>query len=65
MDSTEGYVPSGRGPELIGVYSMFVALTTIFVAIRVYVRTRLVKSVGADDYTSVASWVSLTGMLIE
>lgn len=55
--SASDYVPSGRGPELIGTYTTFVALTTIFVGLRVYVRTFLVKSFGAEDYTSVAAWV--------
>lgn len=42
---------------MIGVYTTFVFLTTVTIALRVYCRLRLVKTFGADDYLAVAAWV--------
>ena len=53
----EHYTPSGRGPELISVFAAFLALTTVIVALRVYVRAKLVKNFGADDWTAVIGWL--------
>jgi hypothetical protein len=49
--------PAGRGPELIAVYSVFVGITTIAIALRVYCRVRLVKNFALDDWLAIISWV--------
>jgi hypothetical protein len=54
-----GVTPAGRGIQMLGVYSTFVALTTIAVTLRVYCRSIIVKKFGVDDYLAVASWVYL------
>ncbi|KPI43452.1 uncharacterized protein AB675_7061 [Cyphellophora attinorum] len=46
----------GRGPQMIGVYTLFVALTTIAIVLRVYTRVLIVKTFGIDDYLAVAAW---------
>jgi hypothetical protein len=51
---------AGRGPEVVGVYTLFTALTTIAVFLRVYCRTRIVKKLGWDDWLAVAAWVRET-----
>jgi hypothetical protein len=51
---------AGRGPQVVGVYTLFTALTTIAVLLRVYCRTRIVKKFGWDDWFAVASWVRKT-----
>lgn len=53
----EKYTPSGRGPELIAVFAFFMALTTVTLLLRVYVRTRLVKAFGLDDWFAAAGWL--------
>lgn len=53
----EQYKPSGRGPELIAVFAFFMGLTTVTFALRVYVRTRLVKAFGPDDWTAALGWL--------
>ena len=53
------YTPSGRGPQLIAVYSFFLALTTVTIALRVYVRSFLVNGFGLDDWSAIIGWVSL------
>lgn len=54
------YTPSGRGPELIGVFAFFMGLTTLTFALRVYVRTTLVKALGPDDWTAALGWLLFT-----
>lgn len=51
------YVLSGRGPVVVAVFTFFMVLTTITTALRVYVRTSIVKMFGYDDWTSIAGWI--------
>lgn len=51
--------PAGRGVEVLAVYSLFLALTTVTVALRVYCRAHIQKAFGTDDYFAVLAWVSL------
>lgn len=51
------YTPSGRGPQVIAVFSFFAALSTIFIALRTYCRAVLVKGFGLDDWTAVIGWL--------
>lgn len=49
--------PAGRGIEILSVYSLFLALTTITVALRVYCRVHIQKAFGWDDWFATLSWV--------
>ncbi|KAE9381535.1 hypothetical protein N431DRAFT_425107 [Stipitochalara longipes BDJ] len=49
-----------RGPELSAVLGLFLGLAYLFVLLRVYVKTFLSKSWGADDTLLLASLVSFT-----
>jgi hypothetical protein len=50
--------PAGRGIEVFAVYLLFLTLTTITVALRVYCRAHIQKAFGTDDYFAVLAWVS-------
>jgi hypothetical protein len=47
-----------RGPQLAAVAILFLTLAWIFVSLRCYVRTVMMKSFGMDDWLAVASLVS-------
>ena len=47
-----------RGHILVVVSAVFIALASIAIALRVYVRIKLVPSMGLDDYTALIAWVS-------
>lgn len=49
--------PAGRGIEVFAVYLLFLALTTVSVALRVYCRSHIQKAFGTDDYFAVLAWV--------
>ncbi|TVY34859.1 hypothetical protein LSUB1_G005407 [Lachnellula subtilissima] len=49
-----------RGPELAVVFGLFLGLTWLFVALRVYVKSFLSKSWGADDYLLIISLMLFT-----
>jgi hypothetical protein len=49
--------PAGRGIEILSVYSLFLCLTTITVALRVYCRVHIQKAFGWDDWFATLSWV--------
>lgn len=57
MTMQTDYTPSGRGPQVIAVFSFFAALSTIFIALRTYCRAFLVKDFGLDDWTAVIGWL--------
>lgn len=61
MSSTH-YSVSGNGPKLIVAFSILTGMTTIAVALRVYVRGWTVKAFGIDDWTSVFGWVAYVGL---
>jgi hypothetical protein len=47
-----------RGPQLSGVSGLFLALTWIFVSLRIYCRLVIVKCFGFDDFLAVIAQVS-------
>jgi hypothetical protein len=57
--------PAGRGPQILGIYSFFVALTTITLALRLYCRTYIQKAFGWDDYFAAFAWVSVPTSLLK
>lgn len=51
-----------RGPELQAVCYTLLVSSVIAVALRIYVRTRMVKNFGLDDWTMCAALVSLSSI---
>lgn len=47
------------GSQLLGVSILFLITSLVFVALRCYVRVRLVKAFGPDDWLMVAALVNL------
>jgi hypothetical protein len=50
--------PAERGYEIMTVFLLFLALTTISCALRVYCRVYIQKAFGWDDKFAVFAWVS-------
>lgn len=55
------YALQDRGPTLMGVMVGLTVLATVFVAARLFVRVRLLRNVGLDDYLITASLVRDVG----
>jgi len=55
--------PETRGPMLVVVPVVLVIISFLIVALRLYTRVVLIKSVGADDWLIGASTVSLNFFL--
>ncbi|TVY89897.1 hypothetical protein LAWI1_G004152, partial [Lachnellula willkommii] len=53
-------MPENGGPKIVAVNVLFVALTWMFVSLRVYVKIFLTRSWGADDYLLVVSLILFT-----
>jgi hypothetical protein len=51
-----------RGPELQAVCYTLLVSSVIAVGLRIYVRTRMVKNFGMDDWTMCVALVSLTSV---
>lgn len=49
--------PAGRGPQVLGVYSLFLGLTTLAIGLRAYCRVRIQRAFGWDDWFAVLGWV--------
>ena len=61
MDGVQKPPPGGdqhRGHIIILINSVFMVLASIAIALRIYVRIKLVPSMSLDDYTAVVAWVS-------
>ena len=61
MERVQQPPPGGdqnRGYILIVVSSIFTVLASIAIALRIYIRIKLVPSMGSDDYTALVAWVS-------
>ncbi|CAM1508822.1 Fc.00g025610.m01.CDS01 [Cosmosporella sp. VM-42] len=56
-DLDPAYVAESNLPRILGVSSVLFFLAAIFVALRMYVRLRIVRSVGRDDWTMAACLV--------
>lgn len=56
--------PADRGPQILGIYSFFVGLTTITLALRLYCRTYIQKAFGWDDYFAAFAWVSILTAIV-
>lgn len=48
--------PAGRGYEVLGVFGLFLALTTLTVGLRAYCPVRNQKAFGWDDWFAQLYW---------
>jgi hypothetical protein len=46
-----------RGPEILAVCGSLVGLALVVVALRVWVRAKMVRHMGSDDWTIIAAMV--------
>jgi hypothetical protein len=46
-----------RGPEILAVCGSLVGIALVVVVLRIWVRAKLVRHVGADDWTIIAAMV--------
>lgn len=53
------YASEDRGPVSLGVTVSLTALSTAFVVARLFVRIKLLRNVGLDDYLIAGSMVNL------
>lgn len=60
MPTTAKMGTKSRGPELVAVSILMLALSMIFSLLRLYARAFIVKQIGSDDYLAFASFVSNT-----
>lgn len=56
--------PAGRGLQVLGVYSLFLGLTTLTIALRAYCRIRIQTAFGWDDWFAVLAWVARVLLVI-
>lgn len=59
-DAREMPVDHNRGGEILAICGTLVGLSLVIVLLRIWVRVRIVKQVGADDWTIIAAMVCLT-----
>lgn len=49
--------PAGHGLQVMGVYSFFLALTTVTIILRTYCRVFVLKNFALDDWLAITAWV--------
>lgn len=50
-----------NGPTIVAVALSVTALALVALCLRIYVRTRITKAVGLDDWLIIASWIGACG----
>lgn len=63
--STTEYLDEDLGPKIIATICSLVCLSTVFVAMRLYVRVRMIRATAIDDYLVVTSLVSLSKLAFD
>ncbi|KAF2159730.1 hypothetical protein M409DRAFT_70796 [Zasmidium cellare ATCC 36951] len=48
--------PAGRGPQVMGVFLLFLGLSSIATVLRIYCRVSLLKSFRSEDWLAVLAW---------
>lgn len=51
---------AGRGNEVLGVFALFLSLTTLATVLRVYCRIYLIQKFRVEDWLAVLAWVRST-----
>ena len=46
-----------RGPELVAIFSVGIAIATIMVSLRLWIRLKVLQKTGWDDWVMLAAWV--------
>jgi hypothetical protein len=57
-ETPPGYAQESKGPTVLAVCSTLTVVATLFVAGRLYVRTKILARVGLDDWLILLSMVS-------
>ena len=52
-----------RGPEFLAIFGTGTAIATVLVSLRLWVRSRIVRKVGLDDWIIAASMVGFSQLL--
>lgn len=58
------YCNASNGAEILGITSAFLGVALISIVLRFYVRTKILKLVGAEDYTMLAAGLLAIGMFV-
>ena len=53
------------GPSILSATAAMTALATVAVCLRMYVRTRIVRSVGMDDYVMLSALVPQSELVVD
>ena len=59
--ATDANEVEDRGPTIFTLLVVFAIITALFIAARLFVRMRLLRNLGTDDYLITLAWVSSEG----
>lgn len=54
------YAHQNKGPSIIALFWAFFSVSVLMVSARLYIRGRMLKNIGLDDYIIAAAMVSFT-----
>jgi hypothetical protein len=53
------YMNQTKGPRILGVFWAFFSVSVVMVSARLYIRARMLRNIGLDDYIIVAAMVCI------
>lgn len=51
------YISQTKGPRILGIFWAFFSVSVVMVSLRLYVRARMLRNMGLDDYIIVSAVV--------
>ncbi|KAJ5384077.1 hypothetical protein N7517_001988 [Penicillium concentricum] len=58
------YMNQTKGPRILGVFWAFFSVSVVMVSLRLYIRARMLRNTGLDDYIIVAAMVMVTSYTV-
>lgn len=58
-DMSAEYASETKGPKIVGVFWAFFAMSVMMVGARLFIRARMLKNIGLDDYIIATAMVRL------
>lgn len=51
------YINQTKGPRILGIFWSFFSVSVVMISLRLYIRARMLRNIGLDDYIIVAAMV--------
>ncbi|CAG7953771.1 unnamed protein product [Penicillium nalgiovense] len=58
------YINQTKGPRILGIFWSFFSVSVVMISLRLYIRARMLRNIGLDDYIIVAAMIMVASYTI-